>query len=444
MQKLLTLSFLLLTSVATAQKIDIIKLGKGFREIDFTRPTVAARVDPIPNQPGTYRFTHFMGVVCTDDQSGEQGELYQYVNMTNGVVGIFGDDIARMIPESQHQDSRMDFWAWMPNMTQRMYTNSAEHGKPVMQATSGDGMHTTTMARFDAWNEGTMFWQNARKIKTTTLPAPLLNGNRTPIALDVYDYTSDEGKIQVWLKDIGPAEGQHAPLKSIHLATGMGGLGLVRNPMNNHVYLAFQVNDAANTKGCRLFEFRPKTHLFSGASYKPMGDLILDKLTEAQKEQAQHQQEKLEEISQEEDARLRELLAEKARMEADIRKQLSAGMANTALFNDASEATRTQIQLMSNGEDQYRLADLELNIQQRRLEIELDQLNRSGASAEDKLAIKRKMNCIPAQRQNWQQYKNEVQTLRKKYKSPESDADFLEKMGVLSTQFYERMMRTCP
>lgn len=88
--------------------------------------------------------------------------------------------------------------------------------------------------------------------------------------------------------------------------------------------------------------------------------------------------------------------------------------------------------------------DLELNIQQRRLEMELEQLNRSVPSTEDKLAITRKMNCIRAQRQNWQQYKNDVVTLRKKYKSPESNYEFLEKMGALSTQFHERMMRICP
>ena len=238
-----------------SQKIEIIKLDKGFKEIDFTKPKFNAKPDPIPVQNGIYKFTHYLGVVCSDDVTGDRGELYQYLNISNGTVGFFGEDIIKMMPEAnQNEEDKMDFWAILPSKNQRMFINSKKNGKMVMQMSAGDGTNTTISARFDAWNESDIFWKNAKKIKTVTLPAHLIEGSKASIALDVYDFMSEEnGRVQVAMKDLGTAEGQYAPLKKIYAAVGMGGIGYVLNPFNNHVYLVFSIGTYVNTKGCRLF-----------------------------------------------------------------------------------------------------------------------------------------------------------------------------------------------
>ncbi|MDZ7896912.1 MAG: hypothetical protein U5N85_02630 [Arcicella sp.] len=103
----------------------------------------------------------------------------------------------------------------------------------------------------DKKNLGDIFWTTAKKIKSVPIPKKLIETGKITegsMTLDVYEYVGDEGKVQIWLKDLGIAEGQYAPLKDNYAVTGLGGAGWIFNRRNNHVYLVFQVNDAANTK----------------------------------------------------------------------------------------------------------------------------------------------------------------------------------------------------
>jgi len=434
---------MLALTTSQAQNIEIIRPERTGKEIVLTRPAFSARPEAIPAENGLYRFTHHLVVVCNDDQTGEGAEVSQYLNINNGLIGLFPDNIQTMTKgQLPTGEGELDFWAILPSMTQRMFVKSAEQGKILVQMTAGDGMQTTTTARFDAWNQGDIFWRTAKKIKTTTLPARLIEGNAKPIPVEIYDATGPEGRMNVWLVDLGPATGQYAPLKTNHAVVGMGGIGLLMNHNNKHVYLVFQVNDVPNTQGCRLLTFYPKARQFSGAGYKPFGDLMLDRMAEAQREQQQQQSEP---VVEEEDAQLRELLRQAGELSAAMQKKVADGAANAAMLNDVSEVNRNTMAMATNVEEQYRMADIELKIAQRRLEIELDQMRENtGPEAEKRRrTIREKMRCGELQRVVWQEHRQNAANLRKKFQGRETDYEYLEKHGELSTRFYTRLTQVC-
>ncbi len=442
MKKLPVLLCCLIVSGSLAQKIQIIKPEKGVKEIDLTRPVTPAKVEPIPGQNGLYRFTHRLGVIC-DTDGGERGELIQYLNVSNGVTGLFRDDIARIVPEMVNQtEGNMHFWAILPDHSQRMYVETREHGRLVMQQSVNDphtgAAYTLTAARFDAFNDGQIFWHSAKKVKPVTLPASLLEGAGAPLTFDLYTFNSEEGPVQILLKDLGTATGQWATLGKIHAAVGMGGIGYVHNAGNNHVYLVFSISNGQS--GCRLYSLSAQQKSFSGAGFKPAGDLILDRLAESQKEQAQQQAERQAEISAEEDATLRQLYQKQERVRATMQKKMTDAMANAGLFNDMNELAS----LGPDAETTYQLADIGLQIEQRKLQLELAQLTEAGASYADKQPVQRKLSCIPGQRQLWLRYRNEVVALRKRYKKPDTDPDYREKSSRLLLRVNEEVARSCP
>ncbi|MEZ0607235.1 hypothetical protein ACAW74_01910 [Fibrella sp. WM1] len=432
--------------VTQAQRIEIIKPERTGKDIVLTRPTFSARPEAIPAENGLYRFTHYLVVACNDDQSGEGGEVSQYLNINNGLIGFFPDNLLTMTKgQLPTGDGEIDFWAILPSMTQRMFIKSPERGKMLVQMTAGDGMQTTTTARFDAWNQGDMFWRTAKVIKKTTLPARLIEGNAKPIPVEIYEATGPEGRVNVWLIDLGLATGQYAPLKTNHAAVGMGGIGLLMNHFNKHVYLVFQVNDVPNTKGCRLVTFYPKARQFSGAGYKPFGDLMLDKLADAQREQQKEQAEQLAADDEETDAQLRELRRQARELGAAMQKKVADGATNAAMLNDLSEVNRTTMAMATNVDDQYKMADIELKIARRRLEIELDQMREDSDPEAEKRrrAIREKMRCGEQQRVLWQEHRQNAAKLKKQFEGRETDYDCQEKMGQLSTRFYTRLAQVC-
>lgn len=429
-----------------AQNIEIVRPERTGKEIVLTRPAFSARPEAIPAENGLYRFTHHLVVVCNDDQTGEGGEISQYLNINNGLIGFFPDNMLTMTKgQLPTGEGAMDFWAILPSMTQRMFIKSPEQGKILVQMTAGDGMQTTTTARFDAWNQGDIFWRTAKKIKTTTLPARLIEGNAKPIPVEIYDATGPEGRVNVWLVDLGLATGQYAPLKTNHAVVGMGGIGLLMNHKNKHVYLVFQVNDVPNTKGCRLLTFYPKTRQFSGAGYKPFGDLMLNKMAEAQREQQQTQAEQAVANEEEEDAQLRELMRQGRELGAAMQKKAADRATNAAMLNDLSEVSRNTSAMAANVEEQYKMADIELKISQRRLEIELDRMREdSGPEAEKRRrAIREKMRCGEQQRVLWQEHRQLAAKLKKQFQGRETDYEYMEKLGELSTRFYTRLTLVC-
>lgn len=430
---------------ATAQLIEIIKPERTGKDIVLTRPAFAAKSEAVPTENGLYRFTHYLVVTCNDDESGEGGEVSQYLNINNGLIGFFPDNMLTMTKgQLPTGDVPLDFWAILPSMTQRMFIKSPEQGKMLVQMTAGDGLQTTQTARFDAWNQGDIFWRTAKKIKTTTLPARLIEGNARPIPVEIYEATGPEGRVNVWLIDLGLATGQYAPLKTNHAVVGMGGIGLLMNHVNKHVYLVFQINDVPNTKGCRLVTFYPKARQFSGAGYKPFGDMMLDKMAEAKQAQ-QNEQAEQPVPDQEEDAQLRELMRQAHELGAAMQKKAADGATNAAMLNDVSEMSRITASLATNVEDQYKMADIELKIARRRLDIELDQMREdSGPEAEKRRqAIRAKMRCGEQQRVLWQEHRQNAARLKKQFEGREADYDYQEKMGELATRFYTRLTQVC-
>ena len=428
---------LLLASLSlgvAAQKIEIIRPERGVKEITLTPPRQAAKPDPLPEQNGTYRFTHQLGVVC--EAGGEQVELIQYLNVTNGLGGIFSEDMDKIAPMSA--EGRLDFWGFLPNGTQRMYMQTAEQGKVVMQQSGTDphtgGYYSLTAARFDDYNSGQLFWQNAKKAQTLTLPAHLLDNNTEPLRLDVYNYKSEEGAIQILMRDLGPASGSWNTLNQIHAATVLGGLGYVYNPQNKHVYLIFSHTNGAD--GCRLFSLKSLNKSFSGAGYKPVGDLMLDKLAESQREMEEERATQQREIEAEEDATLRELLQKQAAVQAKVEKKVMDVVANAALMNDMADLSGMSVSI----DDQYQLADLELQIEARRLQLQLNDLT----DPETRQEVQKKIACTGQQRQLWRNYRDQINALRKKYQNPDTNSEYFEKLGQASEQFTEQMLRACP
>ncbi|WP_177225974.1 hypothetical protein, partial [Arsenicibacter rosenii] len=175
------------------------------------------------------------------------------------------------------------------------------------------------------------------------------------------------------------------------------------------------------------------------AGFKPAGDLILDRLSESQKEQVQNQAERQAQINEEEDATLRELYHKQEQVRARMQKKMTDAMANAGMFNDMNEIAGMSPDI----ESTYQLADLDLQIEQRKLQIELEQLTKAGASYADKLPVQRKLNCIPGQRQLWLKYRNDVSALRKRYKNPDTDPDYREKSSRLLLQVNEQVQKNC-
>lgn len=440
------LASLLFIGKMQAQDIEILDVSKGFKEIDFTKPSFNLKPDPIPKEGDTYKTTHYLVVFCSDGE-GESGLIHQYINMTNGVVGIPKELLRQWETgtESMEGVENLHYWAILPSMNQRMYVDTPDMGKIVMGMTAGDGTQTTTMARFDAYMQGEIFWTSAKKIKTKTFPKGTFvtsANNDTPvITADVYEFNSEEGKVHIYLKDLGEASGQFAPIKSTYAATGMGGMGWVYNKRNNHVYLVLQILKANNTQyGCRIVEFYPKKHTFSGAGYKPMGDIMLQKVQESHEENNTAIDENLaQELENEEDAQLKALLKEKVQIEKELQKKTMENMSNAALLNDASEITRSTFEMAMNGEFMYKTLDIDLRIEARKIQIEL---NREGITAEERRELNKKLNCNTKQRQLWANYRDEAKKLKEKVKGLEQ-YEQMEKFTALMTKYQEMSMSIC-
>jgi hypothetical protein len=433
------------TTFGFAQDIEIIHPKGGVKELDLTKPKFTTQPEPIPAENGTYRFTHYMGVFCETGQTGESGELIQYLNVSNGVVGVFPEDLAKWMPDAGNQaEGKMDFWAILPSMTQRMYLKAPDVGKVVMQMSADDphsnGSYTTQMARFDAANQGEIFWLNAKKHKTVTLPAHLLENNRTPLTLDVYNYQSEEGPVQILMKDLGPAEGKFAPLKKIYAATGMGGLGYALNPLNNRVYLLFSITKDKGAVGCRLFTLQPKVKTFSGAGYKPIGDMVADAMKSSKNERnLNYEQDLAETLAEEEDTQIRGLLKEKADLQRKITNQHSDQVTGGAMLNDMTEMNRATLNAVMDVESNYQLNDVELRIQLRRRQIELS----NDPSPEQRTQLNKQVNCLNKQRQLWANHRTDALKLKEKIKNLEQ-YEQLEKMGALMADYQQRAVRLCP
>lgn len=437
MKKLILLIYLFSCSIlGFSQKTEIIYLEKGFKEIDFTLPKFNAKPDPIPKQNEVYKFTHFMGVYCQESENGEGLNLYQYLNSTNGVVGIDGKYAMQLT--GQDSEAKMDFWSILPNSTQRFYTNDKENGKIVMEMTAGNGMKTTTMARFDAWNNADIFWKTAKKIKTITETYQI--EKFVTINLDVYEFVGEEGKMQILLKDLGLAQGQYAPLKEIYAAVGMGGVGFLLNPLNNHVYLVFQVMNVSTKTGCRIVGMRPESKTFSGASYKPVGEMMLPKIEEGfQEEQTNLQEALAEKLEGEEDAELRRLLTDQAKIQAAITKKATDNISNAAMLNDMAEITRSANEMSMNPDYIYQTMNIELQIQNRRLQLDL---SREGLSNEERNEINRNISCNKQQQQHWTNYRTEAKKLKEKIKNLEQ-YEQMEKFGLLMSDYIQKASVIC-
>jgi len=441
MKKLL---LLLLPLTAFGQKVVVETNTPGPKEIVLTRPTFSAKPEPIPAENGTYRFTHFMSVQCTDAAAGETVTLDQYLNINNGMVGLFGDDIARAIPDAARSaEGKFDFWAILPNMTQRMFVNGKETGKAMMQVTAGDGMQTTTMARFDAWNQGDMFWKTAKKVYERNEPDKTIGKQSIVGTYAEYEANGPEGKAFISLKDLGPATGQYAPLTNIYAAIGMGGQGLILNEKTKRIHLVFTITDASKQSGCQLLAFYPKARQFSGAGYKTMGDMMMPKLLESQREQQQAMAQQQAEDNQEEDAQLRALLAQKRKLMNELQQKAMDGMANAAMFNDVAEISRTANKMAAEIDNEYRLANIELSIEERRLQIQLNNMQGEG-TAEERARIRRKMACIPRQRDIYTRQRSELNALKKKYPKPEDAFDYMEKAGEVKGRYMIELTQSCP
>lgn len=440
------LASLLFIGKMQAQDIEILDVSKGFKEIDFTKPSFNLKPDPIPKEGDTYKTTHYLVVFCSDGE-GESGLIHQYINMTNGVVGIPKELLRQWETgtESMEGVENLHYWAILPSMNQRMYVDTPDMGKIVMGMTAGDGTQTTTMARFDAYMQGEIFWTSAKKIKTKTFPKGTFvtsaNSDTPVITADVYEFNSEEGKVHIYLKDLGEASGQFAPIKSTYAATGMGGMGWVYNKRNNHVYLVLQILKANNTQyGCRIVEFYPKKYTFSGAGYKPMGDIMLQKVQESHEENNTAIDENLaQELENEEDAQLKALLKEKAQIEKELQKKTMENMSSAALLNDASEITRSTFEMAMNGEFLYKTLDIDLRIEARKIQIEL---NREGITAEERRELNKKLNCNTKQRQLWANYRDEAKKLKEKVKGLEQ-YEQMEKFTALMTKYQEMSMSIC-
>jgi hypothetical protein len=434
----------LISALGFSQKIEIIKNDKGFKEIDFTKPKFNLTAEPVPKANGTYQMTHLMEVVCDDNSTGESGSMLQYINITNGVVGITSDLLKRWEgnKESIEGIENLHYWAILPNMTQRMFVTAPETGKTLIEMTAGDGMNNMTMARFDAKNLGDIFWTTAKKIKSVPLPKKLIEtGKMTEgnMMLDVYEYVDDEGKVQIWLKDLGIAEGQYAALKNNYAVTGLGGTGWILNRRNNHVYLVFQVNDGDNTKGCRLTALYPKPHSFSGAGYKPMGDMMLGKIKENQQEENNSIDSDLaEKLRDEKDLQLIALYKEKAKIEKDFHTKVMESNANAALLNDASEITRSTAEFATNPETMYKMADIELRIKAREIEIQLNETQ----DPDLRTRLNKDLNCNRKQQNLWLNYRTDAKKLKEKMKGLEQ-YEQMEKMGVLMADYQQRLLTLC-
>ncbi|MDZ7896911.1 MAG: hypothetical protein U5N85_02625 [Arcicella sp.] len=126
-----------ISTIGFSQNIEIIKNEKGFKEIDFTKPKFNLKAEPVPKANGTYQMTHLMEVVC-DDNTGESGTIVQYINITNGVVGITSDLLKRWEgnKESIEGIENLHYWAILPTMTQRMFTTAPETGKTLIEMTA--------------------------------------------------------------------------------------------------------------------------------------------------------------------------------------------------------------------------------------------------------------------------------------------------------------------
>ncbi|MER0437893.1 hypothetical protein [Emticicia sp. W12TSBA100-4] len=440
------LAALLFLGKLQAQDIEILDISKGFKEIDFTKPSFNLKPDPIPKEGDTYKTTHYLVVYCSDGE-GESGLIHQYINMTNGVVGIPKELLRQWETgtESMEGVENLHYWAILPSMNQRMYVDTPDMGKIVMGMTAGDGTQTTTMARFDAYMQGEIFWTSAKKIKTKTFPKGAFitsaNNEAPAVTADVYEFNSEEGKVHIYLKDLGEASGQFAPIKSTFAATGMGGMGWVYNKRNNHVYLVMQILKADNLQyGCRIVEFYPKKHTFSGAGYKPMGDIMLQKVQESHKENNTAIDENLsQELENEEDAQLKALLKEKAQIEKELQKKTMENMSNAALLNDASEITRSTFEMAMNGDFMYKTLDIDLRIEARKIQIEL---NREGITADERRELNKKLNCNTKQRQLWANYRDEAKKLKEKVKGLEQ-YEQMEKFTALMSDYQQRSLSLC-
>lgn len=119
------------------------------------------------------------------------------------------------------------------------------------------------------------------------------------------------------------------------------------------------------------------------------------------------------------------------------------GMANAALFNDVTEISRTANRMAAETENEYQLAGIQLSIDERRLQIQLDNMQGEGA-AEERARIRRKLACIPRQRDIFTRQRSELNALRKKYPPTDGGFEYNEKAGEVKARYMNELIRSCP
>jgi hypothetical protein len=203
------------------------------------------------------------------------------------------------------------------------------------------------------------------------------------------------------------------------------------------VYLVIGVSNA--TSGCRLTALRREAKTVSGAGYKPMGDLLLGQIKNRQAEEQAEQTEAQAEISKEEDATLRQLMKQQAEVQVRIQKKMTDAVANAGLLNDMAELNRHGISI----DDQYAVADLQLQITRRRAEIELKHLRDNDIDRDRQADLNKTINCTNAQRTLWRNYRTDMNALRKRYGNPEASDAYRKQATARSVQFNEQMLNAC-
>lgn len=443
MKKLLVFLLSILTIQSNAQDIEFINPKEGFKEIDLTNPTFSVKPDPIPKANEIFKTTHLMISVCSHD--GDGSVIHQYINQTNGVIGTPKELLKKWhVMDALPFDSKeLDYWAILPNKTQIYYTNTADNGKIAVEMTTGDGNYTNTMARFDNMMEGEIFWLNAKKTQSIKIPKGQLSTSQKfaseAFMADVYEFPSEEGKMRAIIRDLGEAKGQYAPLKSNYAVVGLSGLGWVYNKRNNHVYLVYDIQNIATKVGCRLAGLIPEKHTFSGAGYKPMGDILMSGIAKSHQENLSEIDQTLQEnLENETDLQLIALYKEKAKAERELQTNNMETNTNGAMLNDASEISRGMMEMALNPDIKFKTMDINLRIEARKLEIELS----DNQDPEQRKWLNKKLNCNRQQQTLWMNYRTDGRKLQESIKGMNVEVR-MEKLGTLLSAYQQRILQAC-
>lgn len=443
MKKLLVFMLYIGIMQSKAQDIEFINPKEGFKEIDLKNPSFAVKSDPIPKANEVFKTTHLMISVCSHD--GDGSVIHQYINQTNGVVGIPKELLKKwqVMSELPYDAKELDYWAILPNKKQLYYVNTEENGKVVIEMTTGDGNYTNTMAKFDNMMQGEIFWRSAKKTKSIKISKGDLTTSKNfeseGFMADVYEFPSEEGKMRAIIRDLGEAKGQFAPLISNYAAVGLAGLGWIYNKQNNHVYLVYHIQNVATKAGCRLAGLIPEKTTFSGSGYKPMGDILMPNIKESHQENLSEISQTLKDnLANETDPQLIALYKESAKIDRELQTKSMETSANGAMLNDVSEISRGMIENALNPDIKYKTMDISLRIEARRLEIELSE----SQDPEQRKALNKKLNCNRRQQTLWLNYRTDGRKLKENIKGMEIQQQ-MEKLSTLMMDYQQRMLQDC-